>query len=103
VATVGAASLIVPVAAVPEGCKVFVIFINRISSCWYTHSSRSSTQVRLLFASGSVISTSSSSIGECKGIRCIHRRVAQAEFKHSRTSVAEAGVIVATVEPHHYH
>jgi hypothetical protein len=40
----------------------------------------------------------SSSIGECR-YSCIHsRRVAQAEFKHSRTSfVAEAGVIVATV------
>jgi hypothetical protein len=30
-------------------------------------------------------------------IYCNSRRVAQAEFKHSRTSVAEAGVIVATV------
>jgi hypothetical protein len=48
--------------------------------------------------SGSVISTSSSSIGECKGIVTA---IAEGLLKNSNTaglpSVAEAGVIVATV------
>jgi hypothetical protein len=65
---------------------------------WYTHGSRSSTRrYSYCLRSGSVISTSSSSIGECKGIRCNSRRLLLNSNTAGLPSVAEAGVIVATV------
>jgi hypothetical protein len=73
VATVGAASLslIVPVAeAVPETMKVSLDSAI-VSAVVGTEQFRSSTRrYSYCLRSGSVISTSSSSIGECKGIVC---------------------------------
>jgi UDP-N-acetylglucosamine:LPS N-acetylglucosamine transferase len=105
VATVGAASLSDCSSSRSRSrmpVKV-LIFCNSISSCWYTYSSVVAPAGTVTVHEGSVISTPAVPLVNVYS-HCNSRRVAQAEFKHSRTpSVAEAGVIVATVEPHHYH
>jgi hypothetical protein len=68
--------MIVPVAEVPETIVGLIGFCNSISSCWYRNSSRSNCRYSYCLRSGSVISTSSGSIGECKGIvYCNSRRL----------------------------
>jgi hypothetical protein len=102
VATVGAASLslIVPVAeAVPEAIVKVSLILQSYRSCWYYGSRSSTRRYSYCLRSGSVISTSSSSIGECKvyvvstaeGLLKLNSNTA------GLPSVAEAGVIVATV------
>jgi uncharacterized membrane protein len=69
VATVGAASLslIVPVAeAVPEAIVKVSLDSAIVSAVVGTDGSRSTRRYSYCLRSGSVISTSSSSIGECK-------------------------------------
>jgi hypothetical protein len=104
VATVGAASLslIVPVAeAVPEAI-VKVSDSAIVSGCWYRYSSRSSTRrYSYCLRSGSNQHPAVPLVNV--KVYVVSQKVAQAEFKPGLPSVAEAGVIVATVEPHHYH
>jgi hypothetical protein len=66
-------SLIVPVAeAVPEAIVKVSLDSAIVSAVVGTETFRSCTRrYSYCLRSGSVISTSSSSIGECKGIRCI--------------------------------
>jgi hypothetical protein len=67
--------------------KSSLFSINRISSCWYTHGSRSSTRrYGYCLRSGSVISTPAVPLVNVKYSLLNSRRVTQAEFKHSRTS-----------------